>query len=93
MTTIEKWAITQGTTADEFIQSAIETFYPKVMADWRLSRFFENADMDALQRHQAAFMQEAIYTYLITVLPSKNGSVYRKNKEHLMGSLTTSWAS
>ena len=54
---LEKWSLSQSTTADDFIQSVVKTFYLKVMSDPRLSRFFENANLDALQRHQAAFMK------------------------------------
>jgi glutaminase len=54
---LESWAGSRNITADEFIQSAINQFYPKVVNDPRLSRFFEDANLDAIQRHQIAFMQ------------------------------------
>jgi truncated hemoglobin YjbI len=54
---LKKWAESQGSSADTFIQSAIENFYPKATNDTRLHRFFEDANIDALQRHQTAFMR------------------------------------
>ena len=54
---LESWAVAQGSSADAFIQEVIEKFYPKAANDPRLYRFFEDANLDALKRHQIAFMR------------------------------------
>ena len=50
------WAASRASSADGFIQQTIENFYPKVVNDPRLKHFFDGANLDALKRHQAAFM-------------------------------------
>ena len=42
------------------IDAVVEVFYRKVLADERLSGFFENVDMDVLRGHQTAFIMRAL---------------------------------
>jgi hemoglobin len=44
---------------EQSIQAALERFYDKVMEDRRVSRFFEDLDVDRIKRKQKAFLSMA----------------------------------
>ena len=44
---------------EDALRAAVDLFYEKNLADDRVSRFFEGADMDRLRRHQFNFMRVA----------------------------------
>ncbi len=54
---LEDWASSQGMTADELISAAVDGFYARAISDPRLSKFFENANVEHLKTHQRTFMQ------------------------------------
>lgn len=43
----------------EALEAAVELFYDKNVKDERVNEMFENADMDALKRHQFNFLRFA----------------------------------
>lgn len=57
-TQLQDWAATRNTTAEEVIKSAVDGFYTRALRDSRLFRFFEDADLDALKKHQLTFMEK-----------------------------------
>lgn len=57
-TDLETWAANKGMTADDLISAAVDGFYARAISDSRLSKFFENANLDNLKKHQYSFMQK-----------------------------------
>ena len=55
---LETWAVAQGKSAEEVIHLAVDSFYVSALRDPRLSRFFEDADLNALKKHQYTFMEK-----------------------------------
>jgi glutaminase len=54
---LEDWASSQDMTADDLISVAVDGFYARAISDPRLSKFFENSNVDNLKTHQRSFMQ------------------------------------
>ena len=54
---LDNWARSRDSNADHVIQAAVESFYNGAVTDPRLDRFFVDANIEALKKHQYAFMR------------------------------------
>ena len=54
---IEAWAESRNLTADDQVQSVVDAFYEKNLADERILRFFEGVDLKKLRKHQFNFLR------------------------------------
>ena len=61
------------------VQAAVDLFYQKVLDDPRISRFFENIDMERQRAKQVAFM-----TFAFGGAPNYSGQSMRKSHEKLV---------
>lgn len=61
------------------VEAAVDRFYEKVLADPRISHFFDGVDMDRQRRHQVRFL-----TYAFGGAPTYNGRGMRVAHEKLV---------
>jgi len=57
---LEAWAVANGDTAHDIIRRALDDFYVRTLHDARLQRFFAGANLEAIRKHQSAFVTRVL---------------------------------